>query len=655
MTTLTRPFNLFVYGTLMSPIVFRTVLGRRLVFAPAEADGVETIYARDAVLNRYSKISPDNTYLYAVPDPHGRIRGYLIGPLPPEAMEPLRRYEGRNYKRQRLTVTTKDGVETAYAFVANLKKLEHSFGYEFRDPLKQEILLREKIEAALLETETEQLHTAEQTTRRAVGELHGLTIRDIIRRHFEAGGISNYVIKRSIKDKPLRDYSRIMQDPQARALAPNYLRLVLRQVLFNEIEEKIRQDFRYQIDQLSPRPEFYERTISSLAALKLLNAQPPLLDLLAADSLTDLHFGTNRLLDFVRWGIEAADAVYDAHAARREIDLIRSHMGRGHVPLGAELEFSNIGHMVIRDPAGHSVRDTLYDGFLYFRDFALDVLTWKLGGHIDDHHQKASERPRRGFFELALGNVSIEANLSKPITDDPWLLNQIIHEARRFYPIHPHSVHISLQMRSQHRPARNRTLPLGILKCLFAIAGDPQRDPAQGVRIQRLASDEIVNADPVPILLFSDISRRHSRNADESELVRPGQAAGRYVQQFKFLRLAPEINYEPVVMALKGLQLSLSPGSFLTPAQYQTSRKHRELFEDLLVWGLAPTAIESDEIETFLAHVYDGLIGERRGKPAHGEAYIAWSLQQLRTLLRRFNALIVPEGSPQVRRPPRKA
>jgi gamma-glutamylcyclotransferase (GGCT)/AIG2-like uncharacterized protein YtfP len=635
-----KPFNLFVYGTLMSPMVFRAVLGRRMVFDPLSADGTEAFWAQDAVLNYYTKISPDNTYLYAVPDPHGRIRGYLIGPLPGELMESLRRYEGRNYSRQRVRVQTKDGMEEAVAFTANLQQLEHAFGYEFKDSFKQEILLREKIEAALLETEREQLQTNEQSTRRAVGELHGSTIRDIVRRHFEAGGISDYAIRHSLKDRPLRDYNSVISDPEAQALAPNYLAMVLRQVLFNEIEDKVRQDFRYELDHMAAGPEFYDRTVSALVSLRLLNANAPVMDLLVGDSLTDLSFTRDRLVDFVRWGVEAADSLYENPAAKRELDLIRTHMGQGFTPMGAELEFSNIGHGVIRDPQGSELRDSRYDGFFYFADFGLDALTWKLGGHVDNHHEKASTRRRRGFFEIALGSLSIEANLSKPVTDDPWLLNQFIHEARRFYPITPHSVHISLQIRSQHRPARNRTLPLGVLKCLFALGGDPQRDLQGAVRIRRLTTDEIINADPVPHMLFSEISRRHSRNLDEGELVRPGHASGRYVQQFKFLRLAPELNYEPLVIALKGLQLALSPGSFITPSQYQTSRRHRELFESLIHWGVHPTPLSDAEIGEFITTVGDGLAGERRGKPAHTGAYIAWSLHQLRSLLGRFNSLL---------------
>ena len=51
-----KPFNLFVYGTLRDPSVFRAVLGRGLVYR-AEDAGNKSYVARDAVLTGYKKSS----------------------------------------------------------------------------------------------------------------------------------------------------------------------------------------------------------------------------------------------------------------------------------------------------------------------------------------------------------------------------------------------------------------------------------------------------------------------------------------------------------------------------------------------------------------------------------------------------------------------
>lgn len=634
-----RPYNLFVYGTLMVPGVFRAVMGFRLAHDRASANGVDTVLARDAVLPGYKKISPDGAYLYAVPDPQGRINGYIIGPLPGESLAALKRYEGRNYRQVRVQVQTAEGPVWAIAFAGNLPMLSHSFGWAFRDPLKQEVLLRGKIEKALLEDELQRLNTDEELTRRALSELHGRTIRDLIRQHFDAGGISTFAIRQALRDDDLRDFSPdVIAGDDSGRFASNYLSLVIRQVMFNQIEDRIRDDFRFELDRMGVSEKFYERTISALAALRLVNQECALLTLLTGDALTDLPFRQRRLIDYVRWAVHAADAVYEPLRAQAEIRYIQTHLSPGAIPLGAELEFSNIGHDVIGDPAGKGRRDGRYDGFLYFGDFALDILTWKLGGHVDDHRVKHSDKRRRGFFELALGNLSVEANISKPITDDPWLLNQIIQAAMEFYDVAPHSLHVSMQLPPPNRPEHDRPLPLGVLKCLLALAGDPARDADGRVRIRRLSNDEIVRDKAGSTMLFSQVSRRRSaQDGEEVSAIR-----GKWVQQFKFLRLSPKLNYEPLIMALKGLQIHFKPGSFLTAHQVRSNPELGRQFHQIIAWGLSAEPLTEGEIEEFLGGVHEGLTHEHRGRPAHSLAYIAYCLAWLRTQLHAFNTLFAP-------------
>ena len=89
-----------------------------------------------------------------------------------------------------------------------------------------------------------------------------------------------------------------------------------------------------------------------------------------------------------------------------------------------------------------------------------------------------------------------------------------------------------------------------------------------------------------------------------------------------------------------GVQLALSPGSFMSAAQYASHRKHRKLYHDLVEWGASPTAISQQELETFLGCVYDGLTGARSIRAAHHEAYLAWALSELRDTIGRFNGLL---------------
>ena len=131
-------FNLFVYGTLMSPDVFRAVTGRRFVRHLGQTDGATSFRAREAVLEGYRKVSFDGTYEYAVPYELGAIEGYVIGPLPCDLMAVLTRYEGRNYigrivrvrvRGEELTDQGEGNTEIAVAFVGNMERLQGHAGW----------------------------------------------------------------------------------------------------------------------------------------------------------------------------------------------------------------------------------------------------------------------------------------------------------------------------------------------------------------------------------------------------------------------------------------------------------------------------------------------------------------------------------------------
>ena len=205
----------------------------------------------------------------------------------------------------------------------------------------------------------------------------------------------------------------------------------------------------------------------------------------------------------------------------------------------------------------------------------------------------------------------------------------------RFYDVAPHSLHVSLQLRSPNRPTPDRPLPLWAIQCLFALCADPEAKTGGGVQLSRLAGEEILRKEPATHMLFSDTSRR--RSIDEDHV---GAARGRWVQQFKFPRLGPRYNYEPIVMALKGLQIHYKPGSFLTAQQFESNPALAELFARLREWGCDVEPIPDPQIENFLSAIHQGLMREHRGRPAHSVAYIAYCLSRLREGLHGFNRFV---------------
>ncbi len=325
--------------------------------------------------------------------------------------------------------------------------------------------------------------------------------------------------------------------------------------------------------------------------------------------------------------------------------------------LGLEIELSNLGPAAVEPKRSLSkAYDPIYDGFKYFCDFGLDVLTWKLGGYIDDNSGVTDRRRRSGFFELAPGRLNMVGELSRPATASPWLLNQLIHEITAFYNVPPHSLHLSFQLRKK-QIGNQKVLPIGFVKCLLALGGGPELKSTGRLLVSRMVYDEITKPpanqeknknhgilegdDRVKEeLVFARTNKRKwYMPADDIGERIPAQATT-YVQQYKFIRLDERANYEPLIMCLKGLQLSYNPGDYLTAEQLNSSGKLREDFENLKKWSLKPEKISSQTINKFIKTVYQGLINEGHRKPIHEMHYIDWVLTAIDMQLRMFNQQI---------------
>jgi hypothetical protein len=303
------------------------------------------------------------------------------------------------------------------------------------------------------------------------------------------------------------------------------------------------------------------------------------------------------------------------------------------MPLGAELELSNLGFKAVGSRTRK--KDADFDGFKYFCDFRLDVLSWKLGGYIDDH-SGTNDLRRRGFLELAPGRLNIAGELSKPATADPWIMNQLIREIAMFYPVRPHSLHLSLQIRKKE--GRNhRMLPLSFIKCLLVLGGGTQERRTGRLWVSRMAHDEIRQDRYGEELTFSRVSKRKFHLAGDEIASRSPSYATTYVQQYKFIRLEERANYEPLIMALKGLQITYNPGDYLTAAQLAGSRKLRIQYQRLKDWSANPTEISRRTMGRFLDAVRSGLMNEAHHRPSHRLHYIDWALGAIDIQLRLYN------------------
>jgi hypothetical protein len=327
--------------------------------------------------------------------------------------------------------------------------------------------------------------------------------------------------------------------------------------------------------------------------------------------------------------------------AGAELQRIRQNLQPGLIPLGAELELSNLGYKaVLKDT---SEIDPDFDGFRWFNQFAMDVLSWKIGGYIDDHSGN-DRQGSRGFFELAPGRLNTIGELSKPATGDPWVLSQIIREIAEFYPVRPHSLHLSFQLRKDHLGTQT-VLPLSVVKCLFVLGGGTEMTNTGRLWVSRMEHDEIEQDHyGQEELVFARTSKRKYKLGSSEPLEDKPMKKPVYVHQYKFIRLDSRANYEPLILALKGLQLAINPGDYLTAEQLASSRRLRNDYEELKEWAANPKEISRTTKDRFLDIIHSGLMNEKGRKPYHKLHYIDWAIGAIDLQIRLFNKQIRAAG-----------
>jgi hypothetical protein len=410
------------------------------------------------------------------------------------------------------------------------------------------------------------------------------------------------------------------------------------------LEERIQDRYRFELEHMRTSERYFARSVSLLAALQMINSNDAV-SLLIDKCLATMVDGKNDLIDFVKYGVRAARSIFDSRVALAALERIRGNLQPGLVPLGIEIELSNLGAAAVEPQrSAQDAKDPVYDGFMYFYDFCLDVLGWKLGAYIDDHKGSTAAGRRRGFLEFAPGRLNIAGELSRPATADPWLLNQLINEIAGFYDVRPHSLHISLQLR-RRQIGKQEILPLGFVKCLLVLGGGTEQKGPNGLWVSRLGHDEITQYGYGEELVFCRTSKRNWYLGGDEIANKPPVQATTHVQQYKFIRLEKRANYEALILCLKGLQLAYNPGDYLTVEQLRENPRLRRHYEELKRWARRPTTISPQTIGRFIKTIYSGLMGEGHHRPVHNQHYIEWALGAIDTQLQMFNKQVRESAS----------
>ena len=628
--------NLFIYGSLRDPRIFKSVCGFGFTRKAAKADD-KTLFAEPAFLPHHRRVSPDNVYFYAVAASSSRIEGLVIHDVPLSAMAEIDRYEGKRYERETVWVNTANGLVEAQAYLVSHESMKKRFGDRFHVNLIHELWLRKRIANFIKKHTRPGERTVDaELERQAERELLATTERDLIISHYRSDAVSDYYLEHEL-DRPRPSIKHLYDDPQAKPFVKNYLVLVVKQVLLNQLDEQFQSRYRFELEHIRNSERYFARTVSLLASLQMINANSTVVDLIIQKCLQTMPYHKYDLIDYVKYAVSAAKSLFDTRVAEAHLNRIRSNLQPGLVPLGIELELSNLGPATVEPlRSARKAFDPVYDGFKYFYDFHLDVLSWKLGGYIDDHTSSTDQPRRRGFLELAPGRLNIAGELSRPATADPWLLSQLINELANFYDVRPHSLHLSFQLR-KNQIGNQKVLPLDFVKCLFALGGGPELKDTGRLWVSRIGYNEITQYGNGEELVFARTSKRRWYLGRDEIADKPPAQATTYVQQYKFIRLEKRANYEPLIMCLKGLQLACNPGDYLTAEQLKRSKKLREQYEALKNWALEPAEINPKSISNFLMTVQSGLMNEGRRRPIHTLHYINWALGAIDIRLRMYN------------------
>ncbi|MGC9518184.1 MAG: hypothetical protein ACP5FP_00805 [Desulfuromonadaceae bacterium] len=398
------------------------------------------------------------------------------------------------------------------------------------------------------------------------------------------------------------------------SVVPQYLRLIYRHYVLGFALQLLR---KYHHQYLPPpEPGCYPDAVYVLDALEWFHTHATEINHSIEACIAQVEAdGTRSLYIYCLQSYILTRRIMHSHGpATRRRQALRQGCVGGRVPLGAELEFSNLGyrasfeHMFLRH-----AREKTFHNFIYFHHFFLGDVTWRLGGYLDHHVRLRRFLPVPwigGFFEYALVRMDYPRRFSMPLTCDPGFLAQYIHSVIRFVPeIEPHSLHLNVET----FPNTEADVPaLSDYQCLLLLGGDMQVDADGQMREQRLCRHE---------LMKMVRQRQHLSLFDNKRHL---------VHEYAFMRLQHNFGaalWTTVFLALKGFNAASLVGDDAP-----------DPINDLALWGRRPQALTYAQIEAFVRRVRAGLEREQGYSCAELNRY----MEDLTDILVRENRRLEP-------------
>ncbi|MCK5843174.1 MAG: gamma-glutamylcyclotransferase, partial [Victivallales bacterium] len=574
--------DLFVYGTLMNDQYVVMLLNRKV-------DSIK------ATLHQFLLMTPSWSFPFIVAR-HGAVTpGRMLLGITKDELAILDKFEdeGNLYFRTIVVVRDEEGKRRkCQSYVGNIMALNKSVNREIKFEDRFIMYVEKRIDGILAGMPTDR----PDLDRRVLHELMGSAVDNIIQSHFDGNYICNYIMIQALKDARPPSLSETLKNEELRPYARNYMELACRHIVLNQFVEAIRHEHPSAV---RVSHQYYHHGIALLIAFIFFNNKSSVIDErfkeMRLDDLFDSGLGYR---DYTRMAIDIADDVFDPDLVSDLILFVRENWHSTPTPLGAELEFSNLGHKVLKTTQGE---DSVYDSFYWFWDFDMFHRTWRVGGHVDSHRQiTLAQKRHRGFLEYAFGRYNIIGDLSRPLFDCPWAMSHLINEAVEFLDVAPHSLHVSMELTGQHKNITDVRHEESDLACLMLLGGDLRKDDDGRLREFRVFHNEL-DTNFQNAIHFSD--RKH-------HFTKPGQdydeAAD--VMEYKFLRLFNKrFDYEPIIHALKGYQFH----THARPINIQSSRGS-ELPEQTFLrkWANNPQTVSTSEMSEFIEKVEQGLLEE---------------------------------------------
>ncbi len=123
-----------------------------------------------------------------------------------------------------------------------------------------------------------------ESERRADRELLATTESDLVISHYRSDAVSDYYLEHEL-DRPRQSIRHLYNEPQAVPFIKNYLALVVKQVLLNQLDEQIQTQYRFELEHMRNSKRYFSRSVSLLAAMQIINSNYVAVDMILRECL----------------------------------------------------------------------------------------------------------------------------------------------------------------------------------------------------------------------------------------------------------------------------------------------------------------------------------------------------------------------------------